>query len=263
MLALDGGPVRMICHAPADGAWNMAVDEVLAATAGAGGRPAIRLYGFRSPTVSIGRFQPATDLHRDRLQADRVDLVRRPTGGRAVLHAAEVTYAVALGRGHLSPFTKRAVYRFVGDLLLGALTALGVACRRNDAQIGNAAHPNCFGAVGEYEVVGRYGKLVGSAQMVTRQGALQHGSIPLDGSYQSVQRYLAGTPAEGGASGSWLARETGRPTDFAAVVGILRQNLSKALAPVEVSDLHTAETERVAELLPRFSGAPWTLAGKA
>lgn len=266
MIGLDGGPVRMLCDQPADGLWNMAVDQVLAdSAAGAGGRPAIRLYGFRSPTLSIGRFQPVEHVRLDRLRADGIPLIRRPTGGRAVLHAAEITYAVALGRAHLSRFTKRGVYRFVGDLLLAALTDLGVTCRRNDAPIGDAADPDCFAATGQYEVVGRYGKLVGSAQLVTRHGALQHGSIPLDGTYRRVARYLARPSAAASAvtsavastvDASWLGRETGRPADFGEVADRLRQSLAEAAGPVEARGLSAAERQRAAALLPRFRGAP-------
>ena len=247
----------------------MAVDEALSASAAApGGRPTIRLYGFRRPTLSIGRFQPVSDVLRERLREEDVGLVRRPTGGRAVLHAAEVTYAVALGTAHLRPFGKRAAYRFVGDLLLAALTELGVACRRNPAQIGDAADPDCFGAVGEYEVVGRFGKLVGSAQMVTRHGVLQHGSIPLDDTFRRVARYLTAAPATGSATAdsadaSWLAKETGRSVDFAEVADRLRRSLASALAPVEASRLDAAETERATALLAKFSGPSWTLSGVA
>ena len=257
MIRLDGGPVRMICDQPEDGLWNMAVDQVLAdSAAGAGGRPAIRLYGFRSPTLSIGRFQPVEHVRLDRLRADGIPLIRRPTGGRAVLHAAEVTYAVALGRTHLSRFTKRVVYRFVGDLLLAALADLGVACRRSDAPVGDAADPDCFAATGQYEVMGRYGKLVGSAQMVTRHGALQHGSIPLDGSYRRVARYLARPASAASAAASWLGRETGRPADFDTVAGRLRRSLAEAAGPVEACGLDAAERRRAAVLLPRFRYAP-------
>ncbi len=259
---IDGGPVRMICHDPADGAWNMAVDQALAdSAAGAGGRPAIRLYGFRSPTLSIGRFQPAADVRLDRLAADGIPLIRRPTGGRAVLHAAEVTYAVALGRTHLRPFTKRAVYRFVGDLLSAALADLGVVCRRADAPAGDAADPDCFAVTGQYEVVGRHGKLVGSAQMVTRDGVLQHGSIPLDDSFRRVARYLAGRPAAPRSGASWLARETGRPAAFGEVADRLRRSLAEAAGTVAACGLDADERRRAAALLPRFAGAPWTTAG--
>lgn len=264
MDVLEGGPVRLICHEQGDGPWNMAVDEVLSASAAApGGRPAIRLYGFRAPTMSIGRFQPVSDVLRSRLREDGVGLVRRPTGGRAVLHAEEVTYAVALGTAHLRPFGKRAVYRFVGDLLLGALAELGVACRRNPAQIGDAAGADCFAAVGQYEVVGRFGKLVGSAQMVTRHGVLQHGSIPLDGTYRRIERYLTAAPAAGSADASWLSQETGRSAGFAKVTERLRQSLAAALAPVDVRGLDAAETERATALMPKFSGPSWTLSGVA
>lgn len=271
MTGFDGGPVRMICHDPADGAWNMAVDQALAdSAAGAGGRPAIRLYGFRSPTLSIGRFQPVADVRLDRLQEDGVPLIRRPTGGRAVLHAAEVTYAVALGRTHLRPFTKRAVYRLVGDLLSAALTDLGVTCRRAETPAGDAADPDCFAATGQYEVVGRGGKLVGSAQMVTRRGVLQHGSIPLDGSFRRVARYLAGRPAaaETGArragppvsAASWLTRELGRPAAFGEVAGRLRRSLAEAAGTVRACGLDAAERRRAEALLPRFADASWTTA---
>ena len=261
---IDGGPVRMICDDPADGAWNMAVDQALAdSAAGAGGRPVIRLYGFRSPTLSIGRFQPAADVRLDRLAADGIPLIRRPTGGRAVLHAAEVTYAVALGRTHLRPFTKRAVYRFVGDLLSAALADLGVVCQRADAPAGDAADPDCFAATGQYEVVGRYGKLVGSAQMVTRDGVLQHGSIPLDGSFRRVARYLAGRPAAPRSGASWLARELGRPAAFGEMADRLRRSLAEAAGTVAACGLDADERRRAAALLPRFAGAPWTTAGTA
>lgn len=262
MEIIYGGPVRMIYHTPGEGAWNMAVDEVLADSAGSGGRPVIRLYGFRSPTVSIGRFQAAANLNTVRLKEDGVSLVRRPTGGRAVLHDSEVTYSVALGRGHLRPFTKRAVYRFVGDLLFRALTAIGVSCRCNDDQIGSSVDPNCFDSVGEYELVGRYGKLVGSAQMVTRHGVLQHGSIPLDFSYQHLRRYLTGTPSIDGAISSWLARETGRPMRFDEVARIFKKMLEEVLDSVEISDLDAAEMRRVAEIIPRFRSRLWTIEGK-
>lgn len=262
MYVAAGGPVRLICHGQGDGPWNMAVDEVLSASAAAPeGRPAIRLYGFRPPTLSIGRFQPVADVLRDRLREDGVDMVRRPTGGRAVLHAAEVTYSVALGTAHLRPFSKRAAYRFVGDLLLAALTEMGVACRHNPAQIGDAADPDCFGAVGQYELTGRFGKLVGSAQMVTRHGVLQHGSIPLDQTYRRVERYLTAAPAAGSADASWLSREIGRSVDFAEVVRRLLRSLAAATAPVEACDLDTAETERATALLSKFSGSSWTLSG--
>ena len=263
MQTLLGLPIRMICDEPAEGAWNMAVDQALAMSAAQPvGRPVIRLYGFSSPTVSIGRFQPITDLLRDRMRSDGIRLVRRPTGGRAVLHDAEVTYAVALGTDHLKPFTKRRVYRVVGDLLLTALTDLGVDCRRNEVLIGDSADPNCFGSVAKYELVGRFGKLVGSAQMITRFGSLQHGSIPLDDSYRRVTDYLAKPNATDAAGTSWLSRETGQPASFTDVLNRLQRSLATTLVPMEMDSLEASETQLVATLLPQFMSPSWTLSGK-
>lgn len=181
----------------------MAVDEALLQCMAPGSAPVLRLYGFSPPCVSLGRFQAAADLGDDAARVcDGVDLVRRPTGGRAVLHDDEVTYAVVLGRHHLQPFTKRAAYRASAALLLRLLGVLGV---RGAVQSSNAAaadaDPDCYRATGEYEITAGGNKLVGSAQITTRDAALQHGSIPLSTSYARIGRYLRGR-GSGGAPGA-------------------------------------------------------------
>ena len=209
---------RLLIDRRLPGARNMAVDEALLRCMAADGAPVLRLYGFAPPCVSLGRFQAADDLREEALLgSDGVDVVRRPTGGRAVLHDDEVTYAVVLGRHHLQPFTKRAAYRASAALLLRLLSALGV---RGAVQPGNAAavaagaDPDCYRATGEYEVTAGAKKLVGSAQVTTRDAALQHGSIPLSTSYAGIGRYLRGrgsaeeTGAVPGATS--VAAESGR-----------------------------------------------------
>ena len=256
-------PVRIICNSPDDGAWNMAVDEVLAASAAApGGQPIIRLYGFSSRTISIGRFQSSTDLLLNRMRNDDVSLVRRPTGGRAVLHNTEVTYSVSLGKTHIQPFTKRQVYRFVGHLLFTVLTDLGVSCRSNQVLVGSSSDPNCFGSTGEYELVGKFGKLVGSAQMVTRQGSLQHGSIPLDDSYRKLTNYLSDPATNVMASTSWISRELGKTQSFCQVLDRMRQSLITSFTRVEIGPLTGAEKRDVTALLPKFRSDSWTLSRK-
>lgn len=172
----------------------MAVDEALLQCMAPGAAPVLRLYGFAPPCVSLGRFQAAGDVgdHAPR-KSDGVDVVRRPTGGRAVLHDDEVTYAVVLGRHHLQPFTKRAAYRASAALVLRLLGALGVrgAVHPGDSAAPAAdADPDCYRTTGEYEITAGAKKLVGSAQITTRHAALQHGSIPLSTSYARITRYL-------------------------------------------------------------------------
>ena len=182
----------------------MAVDEALAEAVGNGDSPpVVRLYGFFPATLSLGRFQRVKGLVADdRLAEDGVTLVRRPTGGHAVLHDAELTYSVALPKaesGSLPRGTrKREVYMFIARILVRGLANLGITGTINAAQQGDIHNPDCFGSAGEFEIAGIAGrKLIGSAQMTTRCAVLQHGSIPLANPGLRVFRYIrAEQPAD-------------------------------------------------------------------
>ena len=244
----------------------MAVDEALLRCMAPHGTPVLRLYGFAPPCVSLGRFQPIGELGDDRLrQRDGVDVVRRPTGGRAVLHDDEVTYAVIMGRDRLQPFTKRAAYRAAAELLLRLLAAVGV---RGGVQPGAAAaspldaDADCYRATGEYEITAGDRKLVGSAQITTRHGALQHGSIPLSASYARIGRYLrprgsAGdrSPAPGATS---VSGETGRHWSYDEALRRLAA-AARAELRAQPSVLSEAETRLAAELEEtRYACSQWT-----
>ena len=87
---------RLIITPPARGAWNMAVDEAILEHAGRGEvLPTLRLFAWEPPCLSLGRAQPFTDVDTERLQARGWDVVRRMTGGRAILHTDELTYSVS------------------------------------------------------------------------------------------------------------------------------------------------------------------------
>lgn len=213
-----------------DGRWDMAVDEALAEAVGNGeSPPVVRLYGFRPPTLSLGRFQKAKGLYSPRLLAeDGVTLVRRPTGGHAVLHDNELTYSVALSK-ETGPLTgganppavgarKREVYLFIAHILLRGLANLGITGTINSAQRGDVHNPDCFASTGEYEIAGTGGKkLVGSAQMTTRRAILQHGSIPLQNPGQRVFRYLETAQPLADHPPSCLNEEIGRALSFEEV----------------------------------------------
>ncbi len=187
--------VRLLVHEAGDGRREMAIDETLLDRVSRGeSDPVIRLYGFSPPTLSVGRFQHALqEIDIARVEADGLTFVRRPTGGRAVLHAGELTYAAAIGRTHLPGFSKREVYRFIVPFLLGGLRRLGLADAVSSAGRGNPLNPDCFASTGEYEIDSASGrKLIGSAQMITRGGVLQHGSIPLTDTGRNLNPYLIG-----------------------------------------------------------------------
>jgi len=158
------------------GAENMARDEALLDEVLRTGGAFLRLYRFDPPCWSIGRNEPANETH-------DVAVVRRPTGGRAVWHEHEVTYAVA---APLATFGRlRDAYRAIHERLARALKSLGVdatlAADRPTVRL-SARPPVCFAATvgGEVLVAGR--KVIGSAQVRRRDAFLQHGSILLDGS---------------------------------------------------------------------------------
>jgi len=250
MELVNGTHVRLIAEGPADGRWNMAVDEALldAVSSGASG-PIVRLYGFEPATLSVGRFQrTAGTIDFERLAADGLLFVRRPSGGQAVLHAEELTYAVILGKDHLAPFGKRQVYRFAAPLLLAGLAALGLTeAVSSPAQRGNPMNPDCFGSTGEYEIDTAGGrKLVGSAQMITRTAVLQHGSIPLSRTSRLIKRYLLAETGDPDHASS-VSEAMGSPVDFPAAQVAFAAAVGAALhaAPGALSDEELAQADRL------------------
>jgi lipoate-protein ligase A len=155
----------------------MAADEALLESVVAGAPPALRLYRWDPPALSLGRFQPDDDVDRAACARLRVPVVRRPTGGQGLVHGGDLTYAVVMCRPAGAAGGVDAVYAQLAGALIDGLARLGVsaAIARHDGPAG----PVCFaGQQGADLRVGER-KLCGSAQ-VRRDGAvLQHGSILL------------------------------------------------------------------------------------
>ena len=180
--------VRLLPSPPLPGALNMALDDALLARARETGDVHVRAYGWARPTLSLGRNQRAVGLYDPHRLAGRgIDVVRRPTGGRAILHWREVTYSVTAPLGALAPADAplRAAYAHINAVLLAALRAMGVPAREA-VPAGRAPLPDgapCFEVPtgGELVLDGPDGprKLVGSAQWREEGALLQHGSILL------------------------------------------------------------------------------------
>jgi len=198
----------------------MAIDNALLDAADRSGRAFLRLYRWDPPCLSFGRNEPAlTRYDRDAIERRGIPVVRRPTGGRAVWHQHEVTYAVAAPS---APFGSLAEsYRFIHERLATALRSLGA-----DVQLAAGGRPPislhagaCFAAPVGGEVVAPLGKVVGSAQVRRGAAFLQHGSILLDGTQDVVRSVTRGTPPAGGEIG--LAALLGRPVHFAEVAAAI------------------------------------------
>lgn len=171
---------------PAAGAENMAADEALAEEAVSRGIAVVRLYGWTEPTVSLGAFQ-AVAAARAIPAIAAAPLVRRPSGGGAIVHGDDVTYALALPVGHALARAAEPLYAAVHGALVAALGTRGIAARMHGGGAGGAADSFfCFDRRAAADVVvARPGrpeaaddpKILGSAQRRLRGAVIQHGSL--------------------------------------------------------------------------------------
>jgi lipoate-protein ligase A len=175
---------RFIYDSPTSGAMNMARDEAIMLSVAAGALPpTLRLYAWQPFCLSLGYGQRITDADLERLTLHGWHIVRRPTGGRAILHGDELTYSVALPDNHkLASGDVIESYRRISRALLLALQHLGLSPEsekqdKNNRSVGAV----CFEVPSHYEITVQGRKLIGSAQLRRKNGILQHGSFPLYG----------------------------------------------------------------------------------
>ena len=176
---------RLLIDPPGPGAWNMAVDEVLLdGVAASSAPPTLRFYEWAPPCLSLGYFQPFAVVDVAACRSLGVDVVRRPTGGRAILHDRELTYSVALplrllgSDGGVLPS-----YHRLSLALERGLNQLGVpvVLAPKTAALPFMDHgPVCFDRPSAHEILLDGRKLVGSAQVRRATAILQHGSILID-----------------------------------------------------------------------------------
>jgi lipoate-protein ligase A len=173
---------------PARGPENMAADELLAAEAAEAGRPLVRLYSWSEPTVSLGGFQKLADA-RACEAITGLPLVRRPSGGGAIIHGSDLTYAVAVPRHHPWGREPQVLYDVFHAALVEILAGHGIAAAQHpgrDRAAGDDDRLLCFDrrARGDVVVAAAIGddghKILGSAQRRLRGAVLQHGSLLLE-----------------------------------------------------------------------------------
>lgn len=262
-------------------AWNMAVDEVLLencrAHIAAGHPPeeaplAFRVYAWSPPALTLGRGQAAErDVDMARLEEEGVDLCRRLTGGRAVLHDQEITYSVT-GPGALLGDTIEESYRRISAGLAAGLERLGAPVEfAPPGGRAYASQASCFAttSVWELSIGGR--KVAGSAQCREGGAILQHGSILLISPEARLARLLK--PRGGGPRGKktraaapedravGLCEAMGREVGYAEVAAALRGGMAEALsAPFPEEPLSAGERARAGEIAERrYRNPAWTL----
>jgi lipoate-protein ligase A len=252
---------------PQDGALNMATDEALLREVAAHrSPPTLRLYAWSSPAMTLGRGQPFADADVAALHADGITLLRRATGGTAVLHEDELAYTVAVTNDE-PRLTGDIVesYRGLSAALLYALEKIGL--RNAEASTHADAHreprsPVCFELPSDYEITVGQRKLFGSAQMRIRGGILQHGTLPLSGDIARISDYLtAHPPAERiRAHALTLCDALGREIAWHEIADALVEgfaatlNLTLTSAPLLPAERHLID-QLVAE---KYTNPAWT-----
>lgn len=265
---------RLLLTPPARGAWNMAVDESILEHIGRGeSLPTLRLYAWTPACLSLGHAQPFSDVDVTRLKARGWEVVRRPTGGRAILHTDELTYSVIAPNDE--PRVEGSVlesYNRLAQALLLAVKRLNipVEMKEHAGHASSVTQPNpvCFEVPSTYEITVNGKKLIGSAQARKKQGVLQHGSLPLTGDLSRICQVLAfenESARENAAKRlleraatveSALGREVGWESAAQAFVGAFEAQLGLRFERGELSE---SESKRAEELVKeKYDHPSWT-----
>lgn len=225
-------------HGPGAGPWNMGVDEALLGTA-RGGTPSLRLYAWQGPWLSLGYAQVLEARPRAACAAAGVGVVRRATGGRAVLHGCDLTYAIAAPVGLVGGDVLGSSSRIARGLLEG-VRLLGVEARCSEVPLRGARRSagfDCFAAAGAHELLSGGRKLCGSAQRRVGEALLQHGSLRLRPEEAALRR--AGGLEEGHATS---LEELGVREPLERVAEALIEGLGRVLqASFEPAELSAPE----------------------
>jgi lipoate-protein ligase A len=201
------GVWRLLVDGPGTADWNMAVDAaLLARSVENGSEPILRLYWWKPHALSLGVNQNASDsVDWAKLDRDGYGVVRRPTGGRAILHAEELTYSVV---AKSPPGSIQEAYRWIAaglreglarvgiELQLERSRSRGVSMTSERSSAALQARQPCFSAAGRYELVADGRKVVGSAQLRRKGWMMQHGSILLGREHLNLPRYLLDVDVE-------------------------------------------------------------------
>ncbi len=265
---------RVIRSGPEEGAFNMALDEAILEAAGRkDSPPTIRLYAWQPACLSLGYSQPAADADRQALGQRGWGLVRRPTGGRAILHTDELTYAVIGSKDE--PQVQGSVlesYRRLSLGLLAGLGRLGLPVQADEVYPqaeGNGSNgPVCFEVPSNYEITVAGKKLMGSAQSRRHFGVLQHGSLPLQGDLSRIVQALIfpDEAARRQAAQRLLRRATtvegflGRAPSWEEVADALLAGFQGALG-IEVAEAQASQAERDRAhqlVVEKYANEEWT-----
>lgn len=247
----------------------MAIDEAIMSAVGSGLQPpTLRLYAWDPPALSLGYSQPISDARKPALKALGWGIVRRPTGGRAILHTDELTYSFCApvgGRyfqGGVLPS-----YRRLSRGLARGLRLLGLAVEARPAAVSPSFdNPVCFEVPSAFELIVSGRKICGSAQVRRREAALQHGTVPLYGDLSRIVRVLnfatsdqaSYAQARLDASAGTISGLLGQKVSWDQVADALTEGFTQALEiDLLEADLSSAELGNLEELIAKHRSRKW------
>ncbi|MCP9774786.1 lipoate--protein ligase family protein [Cyanobium sp. WAJ14-Wanaka] len=221
-----------------EGSWQMALDRWLLDQ----GRPAFRLYRWQRPTLSLGFHQQQWPSHWSSLAEQGViDMVRRPSGGRAVLHAGDLTYALVWPG---APANRQEAYRLCCTWLQRAFAAMGEPLQFGDQQLLGSSG-NCFALRTPADLVNARGvKRIGNAQLWRQGNLLQHGSIPVNPPPELWQQLFGQSPTPLAFPSEELEGQ---------LLAAARLALPAALLPGSLEPLQESEWQQISRLLPELA----------
>ncbi len=242
-------PIRVLQDPPLDGPTNMARDETLLLRVGRGESPStLRLYQWGPPTISLGYFQSFADCESLSPPAGTLPVVRRLTGGGAILHDLEVTYSLTLPITHtLVAGDPKQLYQILHQAVAACLASIAVevtTCGKTDDSTPTRGPFFCFARRHTYDLLLGKDKIVGSAQRRTRDAILQHGSIIYGSRFPQQQTAVLS-----------VARDE--------VVEHIRRALCKELEALsgmtlELGQWTDAELRGAEGLTAKYAGREWT-----
>lgn len=250
---------------PQRGSWNMAVDEYLFLLAQKSDRIYLRFYTWLRPTASLGCSQEISKvLNLEACQQRGVDVVRRMTGGKLVLHHLEVTYSVASARADVFTATLEGSYRLISEALVRGLRLLGLPAElaASTPTAYSRSHLPCFAypARNEVEINGK--KVIGSAQKRCGVSFLQHGSIPLVKEVELLSAISYGLDPSRAESMTSLSEELGKPISYEQAVDYLIRGFQQQFqAEFSVRQI-TPDENLIIKKIEKEKYASWSWTGE-
>ena len=239
---------RWVRSGPGAGPVNMALDESSLETVRDGGGPILRTYGWSPPTLSIGYGQDLAGINLDRCRERGIGIVRRPTGGRAVLHWEELTYCY-LSLPPDGDDSIQQTYLAIGRCLQRGLQLFGVDVELSRGKVGNGHRAACFASTSRSEITIDGRKLVGSAQRRIRGALLQHGSLLVGSAHQALADLVEGESVESIRTSAIHLQEVCPTVDMEVLDECVAKGFAQELdAELDPTDLSNHESIRALEL---------------